>query len=147
MHNSLAQIQRWTLMVAAGLLLTTAWAAGTPPRMNAVPITFTLQAPGRVSLGIFDARGRRIRELLRADARPAGAHTLWWDGLDRDGNAQTGTYEWRLAQSQGLQAEYLLSIGTSFREEHWPAQHGPLCAVAADAARIYVTAGMSEGMP
>jgi len=114
---------------------------------DVTPIKFTLKTPGRVSLAVYDGQGRRIRELLRADDRPAGTHTVWWDGLDRDGKPQSGTFEWRLASSQGLKSEYLLSIGTSFRENHWPAQHGPLCAVAADDKRTYVTAGMSEGMP
>jgi hypothetical protein len=114
---------------------------------HAVDIPFTLDKPANVSLAMYDAKGRVIRTLLRAEPMSAGKHTVAWDGLDRDGNPVTGDVQWRLATSQGLESEYLLSIGTSMREHHWPAQHGPLCAVAVDKQRIYVTAGLSEGMP
>jgi hypothetical protein len=113
----------------------------------AVDIPFTLDKPGNVSLAVYDAKGRVIRTLLRAEPMATGKHTVAWDGLDRDGKRLTGDFEWRLASSQRLKSEYLLSIGTSFREKHWPAQHGPLCAVESDGKRIYVTAGLSEGMP
>jgi len=116
-------------------------------RPGQLPITFNLKTPGRVSLAVYDERGRRIRELLRADPRVAGIQTIWWDGLDREGRPQAGEFEWRLAQSQGLKSEYLLSIGTSFREHHWPAQHGAMCGVETDGARIFATSAMSEGMP
>jgi hypothetical protein len=113
----------------------------------AVDIPFTLDKPGNVSLAIYDAKGRMIRTLLRAEPMAAGKHTVAWDGLDRDGSPVAGDVQWRLATSQGLQSQYLLSIGTSMREHHWPAQHGALCALAVDKQRIYVTAGLSEGMP
>ncbi len=113
----------------------------------AVDIPFTLDKPGNVSLAVYDAKGRVICTLLRAEPMAAGKHTVAWDGLDGNGQPQTGDFQWRLATSQGLKSEYLLSVGTSMREHHWPAQHGPLCAVAVDKQRIYVTAGLSEGMP
>ena len=123
------------------------FAALTATAANAADIRFTLDKPGNVSLGICDAKGRMIRTLLRAKPLPAGRHTVDWDGLDRDGTPMAGDFQWRLAASQGLESEYLLSIGTSMREHHWPAQHDALCAVAVDDQRIYVTAGLSEGMP
>jgi hypothetical protein len=110
-------------------------------------IPFTLDKPGNVSVAIYDAEGRQVRTLLRAKPLSAGRHTVIWDGLDRNGTALKGNFQWRLASSQGLQAEYLLSVGTSMRENHWPAQHDALCALAVDAQRVYVTAGLSEGMP
>lgn len=110
-------------------------------------IPFTLEKPANVSLGIYDGSGRLVRTLLRAKPMAAGRHTVPWDGLDRNGTPLKGDFQWRLATSQGLQSEYLLSIGTSMREHHWPAQHGPLCGLAVDNERIYVTAGLSEGMP
>ena len=113
----------------------------------AVDIPFTLDKSGNVSLAIYDAKGRMIRTLLRAEPMTVGKHTVDWDGLDREGNPVTGDVQWRLATSQGLHSEYLLSVGTSMRENIWPAQHGPLCAVQTDGSRIFVTAGMSEGAP
>ncbi|MFM7292493.1 MAG: PA14 domain-containing protein [Planctomycetia bacterium] len=113
----------------------------------AVDIPFTLDKPANVSLGIYDGNGRLMRTLLRAKPMAAGRHTIPWDGLDRNGMALKGDFQWRLATSQGLQSEYLLSIGTSMREHHWPAQHGAICGLAVDKERIYVTAGLSEGMP
>jgi hypothetical protein len=114
----------------------------------AVPVSYTLKRDARVSLAIYDARGRQVRTLLNADPQAAGAHTLTWDGLDRDGApVPAGTYTWKLLGTQGLQAEYLLSVGTSVGERAWPGQHGGLIGVACDGARVFATAGMSEGSP
>jgi hypothetical protein len=113
----------------------------------AADIAFTLDKPGNISVAIYDAQGRQVRSLVRGKPLAAGRHTVIWDGLDRNGTAMKGDFQWRLASSHGLQSEYLLSVGTSMRENHWPAQHGPLCALAANGQHVYVTAGLSEGMP
>jgi hypothetical protein len=84
---------------------------------------------------------------MRAKPLAAGRHAVAWDGLDHTGTPVEGDVQWRMATSQGLESQYLLSIGTSMREHHWPAQHIALCGVAVDAQRIYVTSGLSEGMP
>ena len=115
--------------------------------LHAADIPFTLKKPGNVSVAIYDAQGRQVRSLIRGKPLAAGQHTVIWDGLDRNGTAMKGDFQWRLASSQGLQSEYLLSVGTSMRENHWPAQHDALCALAVDGQRVYVTAGLSEGMP
>ena len=95
---------------------------------HATDIPFTLDKPGNVSMAIYDAQGRMVRELARAVPMQAGKQALAWDGLDMDGKpAPAGKYEWRSLQTQGLRSEYLMSVGTSVGEGYWPGHHsGPL---------------------
>lgn len=110
-------------------------------------ITFTLPDVRRVSLAIYDARGRQIRTLKSGAPYEAGTHTIMWDGLDRDAAAAPpGDYTWKLAAGTGVRAEYLLSLGTNTGIHHWIGQHGGPNAVAADAQGIIV-AGHPEGAP
>jgi predicted outer membrane repeat protein len=81
-------------------------AAGTSPRVTrlhpvspnpfnpATVIRFELAAAGRVQLALFDARGRRVTDLLDGGERQdAGEHQLTWRGLDRRGRAiASGVY-------------------------------------------------------
>jgi flagellar hook assembly protein FlgD len=88
----------------------------------AADIAFTLDKPGRVSLAIYDTKGIQVRTLRNAEPLEAGKHTIVWDGLDRNGQpAPAGDYTWKLLESQGLQAEYLMALGTGARRPHrWP---------------------------
>jgi hypothetical protein len=52
------------------------------PKHPPVPIRFTLNKPGYVTLVIEDAQGRRVRNLIAETRFDAGEHTVWWDGLD-----------------------------------------------------------------
>jgi hypothetical protein len=55
-------------------------------------IRYTLADAGRVSLRVYDERGRMVRELLAA-VRPAGAHELVWDATDDRGRrVSSGAY-------------------------------------------------------
>ncbi len=47
-------------------------------------LSFALPAAGPVQLGIFDAGGRRVRDLVHGSFG-AGRHTLSWDGRGQDG--------------------------------------------------------------
>ncbi len=47
-----------------------------------VPIRFTLEQPGVVTLVIDDAEGNRIRNLISETPFGAGEHVVEWDGLD-----------------------------------------------------------------
>ena len=59
-------------------------------------VAFDLARAGRVRLGIFDLRGRLVRNLMD-DALPAGRHEVRWDGRDADGReAASGVYLCRL---------------------------------------------------
>jgi hypothetical protein len=114
---------------------------------HAADIAFTLDKPGNVSAAVYDAQGRMVRELLRAEPMRNGKHPLAWDGLDMDGKpAPAGKYEWRALQTQGLRSEYLMSVGTSVGERWWPGNHaGPTSVVVADDSLII--AAHPEGPP
>ena len=60
-------------------------------------IGFTLAAPARAQLAVYDMRGRLVR-ILRDDDLPSGDHTAVWDGTDTAGRAQpSGGYVFRLS--------------------------------------------------
>jgi hypothetical protein len=68
-------------------------------------ITYRLPSPGRVTLAVYDVKGRRVDTLVDA-LRPAGEHTVTWraDGLG------SGVYLYRLRTEQGtLTRKCLLS--------------------------------------
>lgn len=116
-------------------------------------IPYELREPGRVSAAIYDANGRLVRELLHAVPKTAGKHFLIWDGLDRDGNTlPAGDYTWKLLQTPGLKASYLMSVGSSFPPgTDWntacsPGTHAAPFGVAADATGIYVAAHTTENI-
>ena len=55
-------------------------------------IAFTLAAAGPVTLRLYDAGGRMVRELVRAQL-PPGRHAILWDGRAADGRpALSGIY-------------------------------------------------------
>ncbi len=55
-------------------------------------IAYALAAAGRVSLKVYDERGRLVRDLLSA-TRPAGEHEIVWDGADDRGRrVSSGAY-------------------------------------------------------
>ncbi len=58
-------------------------------------IGFTLQAPGVVSLNVYDAAGRRVRTLLRGENRPAGTHQVTFDASSLASGAYIYTLEAR----------------------------------------------------
>jgi hypothetical protein len=62
------------------------------PFAGATAIRFGLPRTGRADLGVFDARGRRVRSLV-AGTIEAGEHALTWDGRDDRGRrAAAGVY-------------------------------------------------------
>lgn len=116
-------------------------------------IAFTLTKPGNVSAAIYDSQGHLLRSLLHGKPMLAGEHRLAWDGLDASGRAvPTGDYEWRLLRNEGLQAEYLVSVGANpgwAPYGMWVGSHGPVHSVAVDAAkdRLYIGALSGENCP
>jgi hypothetical protein len=116
-------------------------------------IRYQLPRAGNVSAAIYDAEGRLVRELLHAAPQEAGRHTLIWDGRDRDGNAQpAGKYTWKLLQTPGLKATYLMSLGSNFppgndwRTACGPGTHNSPFGVAVDETGIYVSAHTTENI-
>lgn len=112
-----------------------------------VPITYTLPKDARVSLLLTNAAGTVVRELLHAAARTKGTQTEQWDGLDEQGKpVPAGNYTWKLLSTQGLHAEYLLTVGTNPKPmwAGWPGNHNGVNAVAVDASGEYI-GGAGEG--
>lgn len=116
-------------------------------------ITVTLDKPGNVSAAVYDAQGSLVRELMHAAPMNAGKHSLIWDGLDRDGNAlPAGDYTWKLLQTPGLKATYLMSLGSNFPPgDRWntacgPGTHHSPFGIAVDETGIYVSAHTTENI-
>jgi hypothetical protein len=81
----------------------TGLALGAPapnPARGVSSVRATLEQPGHVTLGVFDASGRRVRVLFDGP-RNAGPFTMSWDGEDEAGAAApSGVYFYRL-ESRG----------------------------------------------
>ena len=119
----------------------------------AADIPFTLHKPGNVSAAIYDSDGRMVRELVHAAPMNAGTHALIWDGLDREGNAlPAGDYTWKLLETPGLKATYLMSLGSNFppgndwRTACGPGTHNAPFGIAVDETGIYVSANTTENL-
>jgi hypothetical protein len=116
-------------------------------------VPYTLEQAGRVSAAVYDAEGRLVRELLHTAAQDAGKHSLVWDGLDRDGNAlPAGDYTWKLLQTPGFKATYLMSLGSNYPPgDRWqtacgPGTHNSPFGIAVDETGIYVAANTTENI-
>lgn len=75
------------------------WLRGSAPNpFNlATTLWFDLSASSPVSVRIYDATGRHVRELLAGGRLEAGPHTVQWDGRnDRGTQAESGVYFYRL---------------------------------------------------
>ena len=118
-----------------------------PPR---TVLCYELEKAGRVSIVIHAAGGKLVRELLHGVERNAGKNEEGWDGKDEQGNLlPAGAYSWKLLRTSGLQAEYLLTLGTNPKTpwEAWPGNHNPVTTVAADESGVYFASGRNEGPP
>lgn len=116
---------------------------------GAFDISFRLDEPGQVSVGLYSNRGKLLRQLARGVKMESGEHYLSWDGLDRYGTpAPPGEYEWRLLQTPGFTREFLVNVGTNQTFDSWPGNHGGPTVLATDAEHnLYVGATSSEGEP
>ncbi|MGA2034674.1 MAG: hypothetical protein ABSG68_20695, partial [Thermoguttaceae bacterium] len=114
-----------------------------------IPVRFTLDAPGYVTLIIETADGRRVRNLVSQSPFPAGANTVWWDASDdlaRDVDAARhglyhvptqlvapGTYRVRGLYHAGIDLRYEFAIysagspawSTADHTGGWLANHTP----------------------
>ncbi|MFM9197582.1 MAG: FlgD immunoglobulin-like domain containing protein [Planctomycetia bacterium] len=116
-------------------------------------VPYTLTQPGNVSAAVYDADGRLVRELLHAVPQQPGTHSFVWDGLDRDGNSlPAGDYTWKLLQTPGLKATYLMSLGSNYPPgDAWntacgPGTHHSPFGVAVDETGTYVAAHTTENI-
>lgn len=113
-----------------------------------VPIKYELDRDAKVSMLITRADGQVVRELLHAAPQSKGLQQAQWDGLDEAGApVPAGAYAWKLLATQGLKAEYLMSVGTNSKPqwEPWPGNHGPGTTLATDADGMYTATGCGEG--
>ena len=73
-------------------------------------IRFGVARDERVLLDVFDVRGRLVRNLLN-ETRPAGYHTVAWDGLDNRGaRVVSGVYLYRLTAGSYSETKRMLLI-------------------------------------
>lgn len=63
------------------------------PMLGAASIQFQLSSPGKVSINIFDASGRLVRNLLNK-ALPTGNHACVWHQDDQTGHAVASGMYW-----------------------------------------------------
>jgi hypothetical protein len=126
-------------------------AVGAP--VDGAAIRYHLSRAGDVSLAVYDRQGVLVREVLRASPQAAGDHVARWDGRGRDHSLlPDGDYQWRLLETSGLHAEYLLSvgsnypIGTNLSSSGGPGTHLAPFAVAADPTAVYVGAFQTENI-
>jgi hypothetical protein len=157
-------------LLLASLALTLALLAPTVHAQSAaesdhppIAVTFRLREPGFVTLAIDDADGRRVRNLVSETPFPAGANTVWWDGLDdlgRDPDAAAhaiyhipgrfvapGRYAVRGLVRQAVDLRYEFTVynpgrppwHTKSRKSEWLTNHTPpgtLCFLPAGAAPV-----------
>ena len=82
--------------------------AGPNPFTHGTEIGFTLAAPARVDLRVYDLAGREVKRLAEWRSLPAGAHRLGWDGLRSGGReVPAGIY---FARLRGVGAERSLTL-------------------------------------
>jgi len=131
-------------------VLTTCSVTGLAAETQQMTIPYDLERDAQVSVLITDEGGSVVRELLHAAPRNKGENAETWDGLDEQGKpAPAGTYTWKLLATQGLNAEYVMTIGTNPdpRWAAWPGNHGGVYGIAADASGMYLATGCGEATP
>jgi hypothetical protein len=78
-----------------------------------VEIRYEIPRDARVTIAIDDMEGRRVRNLLPAAERKAGANTDLWDGLDDSGNVvPPGEYRVKGLHHDGLRLKYATSFAS-----------------------------------
>jgi hypothetical protein len=145
------------VMVSLGISPWSASGSASPQSPQA--IRYTLAKDGRVSAAVYDAQGKLVRPLLMGQKQKAGEHTLFWDGLDRDGQAmQPGRYSVRLLQTPGFTSQYVTTLGINpgvkindpayeRSGRQWAGSHDGVRALAMDADGLYIGAGTPEFVP
>lgn len=72
-----------TVCIVAALSVAPLSTAADPPAKDAkIPVRFTLDKPGYVTLVIEDAKGLRVCNLIQDTLFDAGDHIIYWDGYD-----------------------------------------------------------------
>ena len=122
------------------------------------PIRFTMPADGYVSLNLLDRDGVVVRQLLTADFRTAGQHTVSWDCLTTPvyrtpgEPVGPGVYSWKAITQPGVNLRFRgwACYGGSAPWDSgptttWGGDHGVPSACAADGQRMYLAWNGAEG--
>ncbi|MFW6457238.1 MAG: FlgD immunoglobulin-like domain containing protein, partial [Planctomycetota bacterium] len=121
------------------------------PAEEGLSFTYELEEPGQVSAAIYNAKGEQVRNLFSAKQQEAGSYTVFWDGLDREGNPQpAGEYTWKLLRTDGFTSRFITSVGVNpeIIPHKWPGNHRPSSMVCLDRYdNMYVGAEKTEGPP
>ncbi|HET9328758.1 MAG TPA: FlgD immunoglobulin-like domain containing protein [Candidatus Eisenbacteria bacterium] len=81
------------------------------PFKSRTSVSYALPGPSDVSLGVFDAQGRRIRGLVEGWQDGPRWYTVEWDGRDdRDQQTANGVYYIRLVTPQGMKSVSVVRI-------------------------------------
>jgi len=111
-----------------------------------IPIPFSLQKAGFVTLVIEDESGKRVRNLISETSFPAGNNITYWDGLDDLGRSRSevtgklvapGKYMVRGLVHPEIEARYEMSVYshgkppwyTGERSSEWLTNHTPPSAI------------------
>lgn len=117
-----------------------------------IPIAFTLEADGYVSLNIKNAAGQVVRQLLTMNFFTKGRHEVKWDGLTTWSWKTPGTpvpageYSWSALTHPGLGLKlrgWAANGGAAPWDSadgrgNWGGDHGVPSAVATDAQQVYL---------
>lgn len=80
------------------------------PVSGTTQIEYSLSTAGPIAVDIYDASGRRVRELFRG-SQTLGGHMLPWDGRDDRGQeVPDGTYFLRLASDSGTSSQKVVVL-------------------------------------
>jgi hypothetical protein len=78
------------------------------PSSGLCRIAFRMVTPGSVTVSLFDATGRMVRQLL-GGPQPVGDYILIWDGRDDSGcDVPSGVYAARITTPTGTHGERLI---------------------------------------
>ena len=81
---------------------------GPNPFSNRTQVNYTLGRDGSVKLGVYDASGKLVRELVSASREP-GDYSVAWDGRDQTGRKlANGVYVIRLEADRTLTRQILM---------------------------------------
>lgn len=123
-------------------------------------LPYTLPQAGKLTLAVNDAQGRRVRNVMANDERPAGAGEERWDLKDEDGKfVAPGHYEMKAITHPGLEMRYEMTaypnVGTLFPDRTpwmnsvsgpggWLADHSPPRSACAAGDKVYLGAPVAE---
>jgi photosystem II stability/assembly factor-like uncharacterized protein len=80
------------------------------PSRGETRLTLELGSPGRAEVAVFDASGRRVRELLAGELGP-GPHVVAWDGMNERGErAGAGVYFVRARSASGTASQRVVRV-------------------------------------